>query len=305
MYGIIYMIRNKKNNKIYFGQTIRRFEERYFGGIQNTNNMHLKSSIKKYGIENFEIDKEFDIAYSKEELDGLEDMYIKIYKTTNPKYGYNKKFGGSNGSPTEETKRKMSEVAKGENSHWYGKCGELSHNYGRKHSEETKEKIRKTKKENYNKNKENTIKKVDKNKEKKKVICLNNLKIFDNMTLASKYYNCRISHISSCCNKKRDTCGIDPKTGYKLQWMFLEDYNREKDNLSIILYKYKKSKPIRCKTTMMVFNSTKDAGEFYNINPSSITQCLKGRTSHCGRNPETEELLKWEYVELERFENGE
>ena len=68
MYGIIYMIKNTVNNKIYFGQTIskRGFEGRYpmkgvgiervYGHLlYNENsgryhNSHLLKSIKKYGF---------------------------------------------------------------------------------------------------------------------------------------------------------------------------------------------------------------------------------------------------------------
>ena len=165
VYGIIYKIRNKINNKIYIGQTINDFDIRYSGGnIYNTQNTYLKRSIDKYGIENFEVDKNFDVAYSKEELDKLEDMYIKIYDTTNREYGYNRKYGGANGRLTEETKRKLSEARKGkyvgENSPLYGKeksesvrnkisktltgkyCGEKHPLYGKHRSEETKEKLR-------------------------------------------------------------------------------------------------------------------------------------------------------------------
>lgn len=115
-YGVIYMIRNKVNNKIYFGQTTEKngFDRRYKNNIEEyTHNEHLKRSIKKYGIDNFEIVKEFDIAYSKEELDKLEDIYIKLYDTVNSKCGYNKKYGGSsNGKISEETKIKMSIASK-------------------------------------------------------------------------------------------------------------------------------------------------------------------------------------------------
>lgn len=91
IYGIIYKIKNKINNKIYIGQTTRTFDERYRNNLyKNTHNSDLKDDIEKYGIENFEIDKEFDVAYSKEELDKLEKMYIVLYKLTDKRYGYNK-----------------------------------------------------------------------------------------------------------------------------------------------------------------------------------------------------------------------
>lgn len=115
VYGYIYLIRNKINNKLYIGQTINNFDKRYANNIiLNTHNKHLKSSLEKYGIDNFIIIKEFDKASSKEELDLLEDMYIKIYNTTNDKYGYNKRFGGHRGKNSEETKHKMSEAHKKE-----------------------------------------------------------------------------------------------------------------------------------------------------------------------------------------------
>ena len=96
IYGIIYVIRNKINNKLYIGQTSSKkgFEGRYScsgkgiervyryhkrcKNINKKHNEHLLNSIEKYGFDAFEIDEEFDIAYSKEELNELEYMYIEI-----------------------------------------------------------------------------------------------------------------------------------------------------------------------------------------------------------------------------------
>lgn len=123
IYGIIYVIRNKVNNKLYIGQTASKkgFDGRYnFKGSsiekvykhhksykdRNKNyNVHLLNSIEKYGFDAFEVDKEFDIAYSKKELDKLEDMYIKIYNCI--KNGYNHRGGGANGKLSNETKEKL------------------------------------------------------------------------------------------------------------------------------------------------------------------------------------------------------
>ena len=89
-YGVIYVIRNKVNNKLYIGQTVNNFHRRYGSNLfKNTHNQHLKNSIQKYGIENFEIDEEFDIAYSKEELDKLECLYIDIYDSIKEFFVYN------------------------------------------------------------------------------------------------------------------------------------------------------------------------------------------------------------------------
>ncbi len=110
IYGVIYLVVNTVNNKIYVGQTVGTFKSRYRGNILNTHNEHLKRSINKYGIENFYICEEYKVAYSKEELDYLEDLYIVMFDTMDSKKGYNKKGGGSNGRLSEETKEKRKQL---------------------------------------------------------------------------------------------------------------------------------------------------------------------------------------------------
>lgn len=99
VYGVIYKITNNINNKCYIGQTTKEngFDARYYGNIEKyTHNDHLKRAIKKYGIENFIIEKDFDIAYSQKELDKKEKEYINKFKSNNYNYGYNIKSGGDN-----------------------------------------------------------------------------------------------------------------------------------------------------------------------------------------------------------------
>ena len=226
IYGYIYLIRNKVNNKIYIGQTINSFDKRYKGGLYNaTSNIHLKNSIDKYGIENFEINKQFDVAYSKEELDGLEDMYIKMYKTYINDYGYNKKFGGANGKLNQEALNKIS--------------GENHYNYGKKLSEETKQKIRENHADNKgekcywygkklseehraNLSKNHADVKGANNGHAKKVRCITTNKIFDTVTEAQLFYEIKsASNISSCCRGNRKTAG-KLKDGTKLKWEYVE-----------------------------------------------------------------------------------
>lgn len=105
---IIYMVRNKINNKIYFGQTTKgSFDERYGGNFpKNCSNDHIKASVEKYGWENFEVVEEFDVATSLEELNDLEEMYIKMWNSIDRRYGYNKKHGGNNCKLSEELKER-------------------------------------------------------------------------------------------------------------------------------------------------------------------------------------------------------
>lgn len=140
VFGMVYKITNKINGKVYIGVTKKEsVSERYKGSIINTHNEHLRRSIEKYGVENFEIINQFDIAYSEEELNKLESYYINYYDSMNPKKGYNKTSGGdskyifseeskkkmskahSGKKLTEEHKKKLSESRRGEKNHFYGK----------------------------------------------------------------------------------------------------------------------------------------------------------------------------------------
>lgn len=117
VYGYVYMIRNKVNGKLYFGITVNDFKTRYYGNIlKYTHNEHLKHSIQKYGIENFEINEQFDIAYSEDDLWDLEDMYICLYDTI--KNGYNERRSGrkhkgrGHFNHKEETKNKITDAVR-------------------------------------------------------------------------------------------------------------------------------------------------------------------------------------------------
>lgn len=111
IYGIIYKIKNKVNNKHYIGQTTKEkgFDGRYCfkgKGIERVYNYHLNckekgypslnsylfNSIEKYGFEAFEITSIIDVAFSKTELDIKEKCWINIHDSYNN--GYNQNLGG-------------------------------------------------------------------------------------------------------------------------------------------------------------------------------------------------------------------
>lgn len=92
-YGIIYKIENTINKKIYIGQTVKTFKQRYRNDLAKyTHNEELRKDILLYGIDNFEIIKELDIAKTKEELDEKEKYYISLYDSF--RNGYNETIGG-------------------------------------------------------------------------------------------------------------------------------------------------------------------------------------------------------------------
>lgn len=111
-FGVIYKIENMITHEIYIGQTSnpKGFDGRYsfsgkdiervYGylkGNKNRNeqhNQHLRRSIEKYGFEAFEVDKIFDVASSREELNEKETYYIEKFNCF--KSGYNQTYGGDN-----------------------------------------------------------------------------------------------------------------------------------------------------------------------------------------------------------------
>lgn len=136
------MILNKINGKKYIGQT-RNLEIRWEIGHKkslNKNkhfNSHLQQSWNKYGGKNFEfvVIRIFQ-NYRQDLLDRYEDYWIQFYDTLDSKKGYNKRRGGSNGTLGIEARKKLSEKAK-------LRIGEKNPFYGKSHTEETIEKIRK------------------------------------------------------------------------------------------------------------------------------------------------------------------
>jgi group I intron endonuclease len=111
----IYKITNLVNNKVYIGQSwdvLARFKSHR----KKSTSVHLKSSIEKYGLDNFkfEILREFSKSgLTQLFLNVFEIKYISDFKSYDPKFGYNKTFGGEGGLPTEETKQKIGIKLKG------------------------------------------------------------------------------------------------------------------------------------------------------------------------------------------------
>ncbi len=126
----IYKITNTINNKIYIGQDSNDIVSYYGGGIL------IKKAIQKYGKENF-IKEILETCSTKEELCEKEQYWISHYNSTNLKIGYNITGGGNSGN-YKHTMPESAKLAISENNakYWLGKHI----------PEETKEKIRKKRK---------------------------------------------------------------------------------------------------------------------------------------------------------------
>lgn len=87
---IIYKIINKINKKVYIGQTIKTFKERFKRHMSDSLNYRIDTkfsrAIRKYGQNNF-IGYIIDTAITQEELDEKECYWIKYYDSVNK--GYN------------------------------------------------------------------------------------------------------------------------------------------------------------------------------------------------------------------------
>lgn len=131
---IIYKVLNKINGKVYIGQTTQNLKTRWSQHKYNSKNGSCKinRAIRKYGIENFEI-QEIDNGNCIEELNKKEEFYIKKYDSIN--YGYNIRSGGKNSIRSQETKNKISKARKGK---YKGKNAGF---YGKKHTDQTKNKM--------------------------------------------------------------------------------------------------------------------------------------------------------------------
>lgn len=159
----VYKITNLINNKIYIGLTKKTIEMRMMD--HHKRGYALTDAIKKYGKENFIIES-LETGLSKTEAAEREKVHIKRLNSTVKGVGYNMTWGGDGVSVVERTdeyKRKLSEAAKKNHSNkiigmWNKKHKQktkdlMSENhadfsgtnnpmYGRKHSPETKAKMR-------------------------------------------------------------------------------------------------------------------------------------------------------------------
>lgn len=88
--------------------------------------------------------------------------------------------------------------------------------YGKKHSEESKQKQSETMKGRYI---------GEENPNAKAVICLETKEVFNTLKDGAKWCGLKAHHsISMCCNKKRKTAGKHPITNEPLHWMYYDEY---------------------------------------------------------------------------------
>lgn len=103
-------MKNFVNGKYYVGQTIQSSQERFSQHIREAYtegrkeyNYCISRAIRKYGKEAFDFAVLAEVP--KDMLDIVEEHYIDIYMTSNPKYGYNISTGHNDTSNFKKYKR--------------------------------------------------------------------------------------------------------------------------------------------------------------------------------------------------------
>ena len=256
----VYMHKNKINNKVYIGITSQNPRQRWRNGTNYWYNTHFYRAIKKYGWnEGFEHLILFS-GLTKKEAENKEIELIKQYDSTNKNKGYNIEYGGNaTGKHSKDTLIKMSESQKGELNHMYGKKGAL-------------------------------------NSQSKKIIRLNDRKIFDSQSEVKTF----AKNISSACNNKILYSGCFDN-GEEMLWMNYEDYSKlsEYEILRIIkdkkdkIYNWKSRKSKKKKeedkltkyvmslNRTMVLKTLNEACQYYGIGVSQLCSHLKGDINVC------------------------
>ena len=140
------------SNKAYIGVTSKKPTLRWSNGNGYKQHPYFWNAIQKYDWDNFE-HIIFASNLAKGEALHMERMLIALFDTTNERYGYNCQVGGELGDPmycwTEKMKQQSSERYSGVGNPMYGvhRFGEEGPMYGKKHTEESKAKMSKTKRE--------------------------------------------------------------------------------------------------------------------------------------------------------------
>ena len=205
----IYCIENLVNHKKYIGQSnnieYRWKRHKYELSRGSHDNDYLQKSWDKYGPDNFKfyILELCDVSM----MDELEVYYIDLYQTINRDNGYNlTSGGGANKQYSKEVCDKISQALMGHevspetrkkvSEHHADVSGEKHPMYGRKHSEEAKEKMRQA-----------GLGRPSSRKNLNSVLCIELNTIFESATDASKELNLDSSGILKCCRGERKTCG--------------------------------------------------------------------------------------------------
>ena len=183
------------NGKVYIGITCRNVKYRWNNGKGYSRNKHFYSAIVKYGWENIEHEILYENLNEKEAYI-KEIELIEYYKSNNRNYGYNNSIGGEKSAkgciPYNKGKHITNSGSFKKGHHVSNKTIEnvIKAHKGKKLSEETKRKMSIAHKDErcfwYNKTLPSYVKIKIANAHKKKILYIEENKIFDSIKEAEK-----------------------------------------------------------------------------------------------------------------------
>lgn len=241
---IIYKHVNKTNGKVYIGQTSISPEKRWKNGSGYIGNKYFFNAIQKYGWDGFE-HIIVESGLTLEEANKQEENLIAEYKSNKKECGYNIRNGGRNSKMHPESKRKISEAKMGHtvtaetrekiSKNHADMSGKNNPMYGKRHSKETKDKIRlmnKSEERKGVKRSPETIQKMkenhrdfsgDKNPRARAVVQLTldeqYITTFATAKDAAESIGQRGNNVTICCQNRNRSAG-----GYK--WRYADEYNK-------------------------------------------------------------------------------
>ena len=261
------------DGKVYIGSTSLNPKYRWNYGKGYKRCTRFFKAINEIGWDNFEHEILFE-NLSQSEAEKIEEEYIKKYKSTDEKFGFNMADGASliGYKRTEETKQRMSEAQKGRkikpesikkrsekvkaNRTYAGKNNGM---YGRHHTKETREKIRLS----------NTGKKHTEESRKK-------------MSESRK----GIKQSEEAKAKKREKM-IGERNPF---------YGRKHTEESRSKVSEKNSKKVICLETGEIFKSSIFASRSMGLNDTAVSGSIRGKSKTAGG-------FHWKYLEETKNEN--
>lgn len=292
----IYKITNLVNGKVYIGQSLdiyKRWEEhKYNINYSKYSGILLYKAFNKYGLNNFK----FEIVEVCEEyeLDNKEKFYIDYFNSYigfDNSNGYNMTLGGEGQTGikwTEERKRKRSKLMKGR-SPW--NKGLKYHNqkmkgrfvkennpfYGKKHTKEAIEKIRKAA---LNRKPYNRI----------KVVC--DGIIFESITECAKFYNINPTTLSDWLSGKCGASELFIKMGLET----IPPSNKIRPTRRAFGEANSSAKQVICLTTNKIYPTITEACKDTGANINTIIKVCKGLGKSAGKLKDGTKL-RWMYYE--------
>lgn len=110
--GVVYLLRNTVNGKVYVGLTRQPLRKRLNGHRTRCANRYLAAAIAKHGLPAFRVEVVAS-GLSRRRLSVVEKKTIRELRATEPEFGYNLTHGGEHFKPTKALRAHLSEVCRG------------------------------------------------------------------------------------------------------------------------------------------------------------------------------------------------